>query len=92
MNEDIHKELQALQGMVVAWKQSYLQSALEGGGGEFLALELLEEIDQQVYPYARRLLQCDYLTQAEVDRFMDFCYGQVEELRAACGENTPGGH
>jgi hypothetical protein len=87
MEENVHKELETLKGMVVAWKESYLQIAREGGGGEHLALELLEEIEHQVYPYARRLFECSYITRTETDQFLEFCYSQVEDLRGSLKEN-----
>jgi hypothetical protein len=91
MEEKVQKELEELKGMVLAWKESYLQAAREGGGGDFLALELLEEIEQQVYPYVRRLLECDYINRAEIDQFLNFCYRQVEDLRGSLRENRAEG-
>jgi hypothetical protein len=91
MEEDGQKELEALKGMVLAWKESYLQAAREGEGGDVLALELLEEIEQQVYPYARRLLECDYIDQTEISQFLDFCHAQVEDLRGSLRESRPEG-
>ncbi len=81
MKTAVRKELETLRGMVLTWKESYLGWAHSQGGGEFLAQEFLGEIEQLVYPYVRRMYQCDYLSQAEASEFLDFCYRQVQELR-----------
>jgi len=81
MEEDVRKELEALRGMVLVWKKSYLEGASPDGGSEYLAQEFLEEIETQVYPYTRRMYECNYLSQAEVEEFMAFCYAQFEDLR-----------
>lgn len=81
MKENVREELETLKGMVLTWKKSYLGWAPPDGGGEFLAKDFQEEIDTHVYPYVRRLYECDYLTSSEAKEFLDFCYGQVEDLR-----------
>ncbi|MFQ5593818.1 MAG: hypothetical protein ACE5HA_06685 [Anaerolineae bacterium] len=86
MDETVRKELETLKGMVLTWQRSYLGWAPPDGGGGFLAEEFLEEIETHVCPYVGRLYDCDYLSQAEVSEFLDFCYSQVEELRNALKE------
>jgi len=86
MEENVQKELEALKGMVLAWKREYLGWAPPDGGGEFLAQEFLEEIETHVYAYVKRLYECDHLTQAEAAEFLDFCYNQVEDLRVVLRE------
>lgn len=81
MEENVRKELETLKGMVLTWKESYLGWAPPDGGGEFLVKDLYEEIEEYVYPYVRRMFQCDYLSQSEVKEFMEFCYKEVEDLR-----------
>lgn len=81
MDEIIQKELAALRQMVLTWKQSYLGLADPGAECGFLAQEFLDEIDMHIYPYARRLYECNYLSESEMAEFFDFCYQQVEELR-----------
>ncbi len=80
MDEKVRKELEVLRGMVLTWKQSHLGWAPPDGGGEFLVRDFLEEIEEYVYPYVKRMFQCDYLTQSEVKEFMEFCYNQVRDL------------
>ncbi len=81
MENEVWKELETLKGMVRNWKKDYLDWAPPDGGGEFLARELAEEIETHVYPYIRRMFECNYLTQSEVDEFLEECFGQVRELR-----------
>jgi len=86
MEENVRKELETLKGMVLTWKESYLGWAPPDGGGEFLVKDFLEEIEEYVYPYVKRLFQCDYLTQSEVKEFMEFCYNQVKDLHNSLEE------
>lgn len=86
MEENVQREVETLKGMVLAWKRSYLGWAPSDGGGEFLAQEFLEEIDSYVYPYVRRLYECNHLSGPEAKEFLDFCYNQVEVLRDALRE------
>ena len=81
MEENVRKELETLKGMVLNWKKSYLEGAPPGGGGEYLVREFSEEIETHVYPYTRRLYECNYLSQAEAEEFLGFCYSQVDDLR-----------
>lgn len=86
MDEKVRKELETLKGMVLTWKESYRGWAPPDGGGEFLVKDFLEEIEEYVYPYVKRMFQCDYLTQFEVKEFMEFCYKEVEDLRNSLEE------
>lgn len=81
MEEEVRKELETLHGMVLNWKKDYLGWAPPDGGGEFLVRELAEEIETHVYPYVRRMYECDYLTRSEVNEFLEGCYRHVEDLR-----------
>lgn len=86
MEEIIREELKALRSMVLTWKESYLRWASPAGESEFVVREFLEEIESYVYPYLRRLYECQYLSAAEVNEFMEFCYYQVGDLRDALRE------
>jgi len=83
MEEGIYRELETIKGMVLTWKKSYLRWAPPTGDREYLVREFLEEIETHVYPYVRRLYECNYLSDAELDEFMMFCYSQVNDLRNA---------
>ncbi len=86
MDEEVQRELQSLKGMVLAWKQSYLQAVPPDGDVEFLVHEFIEELDTHLYPYARRLCECNYISSDEAQDFLDFCYAQALELRAPPGD------
>jgi hypothetical protein len=86
MEEMVRTELEALRGMVLTWKKSYLGMADSDGGDEFLAEEFSDEIRTHVYPYVRRLYENNYLQEPEASEFLDFCYAQVEDLLTALKE------
>jgi hypothetical protein len=81
MEENVRKELDALEQMVFNWKANYLGFATSDGNNDFLVEEFREEISTYISPYMRRLYQCEYLSVEEADGFLDYCYTQVEELR-----------
>ncbi len=86
MEENVQKELEVLKGMVLTWKKDYLGWASSDEGDEFLARDFMEEIETHVYPYVRRLYECNYLSGSEAKEFLDLCYQQVEDLRNSLGE------
>jgi hypothetical protein len=86
VEENVQREVETLKGMVLRWKRDYLESAPSDGGAEFLAQDFLEEIDSYVYPFVRRLYECNHLSGSEAKEFLDFCYNEVQELRNALSE------
>jgi len=90
MEENVRKELDALEMMVLNWKQCYLGDATPEGNNDFLVEEFQEEITTYMSPYLRRLFECDHLTQQEAGGFLDSCYSQVDDLRRLIRElETP---
>ena len=81
MDENVRKEIETLKGMVLNWKRGFLGWASPGGDNEYVIHEFLDEIQQQVYPYVRRMFETGHLTDSEAKEFMNFCYSQVEDLR-----------
>lgn len=81
MEENVRKELDALEMMVFNWKQSYLRDATPDGNNDCLVEEFEEEIITYMSPYLRRLYQCEHLTTEEMQEFLNFCHRQVEDLR-----------
>ena len=81
MEENVIKELDTLKGMLSNWKRGFLTWASPDGDNEHVLLEFNEEIQAQLYPYVTRLLETEHLSEPEAREFMDYCYGQVEDLR-----------
>jgi hypothetical protein len=86
MEEKTRKELEVLKGMLQNWKTGYLSWASPDGDNEHVLLEFREEIQSNLYPYVRRLLETDHLTTFEATEFMVYCFGQVEVLRDQLGQ------
>jgi hypothetical protein len=90
MEENVRKELDALEMMVFNWKQCYLRDATPDGNNDCLVEEFEEEIITYMSPYLRRLYQCEHLTAEETQGFLDFCHRQVDDLRSLIREvETP---
>ncbi|MBC8431675.1 MAG: hypothetical protein H8D96_07115 [Desulfobacterales bacterium] len=81
MEENVIKELDTLKEMLNNWKRGFLTWASPDGDNEYVLLEFKEEINSQLYPYVTRLLETKHLSEPEAREFMDYCYGQVEDLR-----------
>ena len=82
-------ELQVLKGMVLAWKADYTGSVPPDGGGEYLCQDFSHEIEEYLYPYLRRLVETDHISQDQAREFLEFCYRQVMELRDLIEEPKP---
>jgi hypothetical protein len=82
MEEVVRKELDTIRGMVRTWKESYLQWLTDDDEGdvEFILKEFVAEIESYVYPYVRRLFECQYITEQEAREVLNFCYDQVKDL------------
>jgi hypothetical protein len=81
MEQNVHKELEALKGMLNNWKTGFLSWASPDGDNEHVLLEFTEEIQTNLYPYVRRLFETNHLSDSEATEFMVYCFGQVEDLR-----------
>lgn len=81
MEENVRKELDALKGMMLNWKRGFLSWASPEGDNDYVLQEFTEEIQKYIYPYVIRLIQTEHLSNLEAKEFMQYCYGQVEDLR-----------
>jgi hypothetical protein len=81
MEDNVRKEIETLEQMVLNWKQSYLSMATPGGGHEYLVEDFQAEVTEYVSPFVRRLFECKHLSPEEVSEFLDCCYNHVEDLR-----------
>jgi hypothetical protein len=82
-------ELQVLRGMVLAWKADYSRSVPPDGGGEYLCQDFSSEIEEYLYPYLRRMVETDHISQVQAREFLEYCYRQVMELRDLIEEPEP---
>ncbi len=93
LTEDVKEagagELEILRGMVLAWKEDYSGSVPPDGGGEYLCQDFSYEIEEYVYPYLRRMIVTDHISQDQASEFLEFCYRQVMELRDLIEEPKP---
>nr|MBC8360887.1 hypothetical protein [Candidatus Desulfatibia profunda] len=81
MQENVKEELDTIKEMVQRWKKSYLGWASPDGENEYLLEELSEEISRHVSPLIRRLHDGSHIDQFEAHEFLEYCYGQLEDLR-----------
>jgi hypothetical protein len=81
MQENVRKELDAMETMLANWKANYLSFATSDGNNDFLVEEFQDEITMYISPYVRRLFECNHLTPQEAEEFLNYCYDQVEDLR-----------
>lgn len=86
MEENVHKELDDLKAMLNNWKTGFLSWASPDGDNDYVLLEFTEEIQMNLYPYVRRLFETDHLSESEAKEFMNYCLGQVEDLRTQLSE------
>ncbi|MHB1042400.1 MAG: hypothetical protein ACYC0Q_06145 [Eubacteriales bacterium] len=68
-------ELEAMTEMVVAWRDSYIKWECETAAKDFM-----EEIDQIVYPYLKRLFECGFIDENQFREFLNFCDEQMSEI------------
>ncbi len=83
------EELQVLKGMMLAWKEDYSRSVPPDGGGEYLCQDFSFEIEEYVYPYLRRMIVTDHISQDQASEFLEFCHRQVMELRDLIEAHKP---
>ncbi len=81
MEDNVRKELEALDGMLQNWKAGYMSWASPDGDNDHVLLEFTEEIQMTLYPYVRRLFEAEHLNESEAKEFMIHCLSQVEDLR-----------
>jgi hypothetical protein len=90
MEQNVVKELQTLERMVLNWKRDYLSMGSGDGGDGYLVDDFHEEITTHVSPFVRRLHENNHLSLSEAHEFLDACYSHVEELRKALLEGSEG--
>lgn len=89
MEDNVRKELDTLEQMVLNWKRSYLSMATPEGGDEYLAEEFQSEVTEYLAPHAQRLFECNHLTPGEYGEFLERCYSHVNDLRQTLKRPEP---
>jgi hypothetical protein len=90
MEENVRKELDDLKMMMFNWKQCHLGDATPDGNNDCLVEEFEEEIFTYMYPYIRRLFQCEHITSEQAQEFLNFCHSEVEDLLNLIREKEQG--
>jgi len=75
MRPEAESELAGLREMVLAWKEDYLRWASTSAPSDFL-----NEVEEMVYPYLRRLYECKFIDSWQASEFMRFCEEQAREI------------
>jgi hypothetical protein len=86
MEAPVRAELDTLLKMMEAWKIDYERFITPEGGDEFLVEDFICEVQDHVYPYIRRMIECEYITTAEATEFFEKCAEHVNELAKLCAE------
>ncbi len=81
MEDNVRKELDALESMLHNWEAGYLSWASPDGDNEHVLMEFTEEIQRHIYPYVKRLFETNHLSETEAKEFMSYCFSQVQNLR-----------
>ncbi len=81
MEQNVREELDALKVMLENWKKGFLSWASPDGDNDHVLMEFVKEVQLHIYPYVRRLIEANHLSEAEADEFMRYCFDQVEDLR-----------
>jgi hypothetical protein len=84
------EELEHLRARIGLWRDDYIRHATPGAGEEelFLCKDFINEIEEYLYPYLRRLVETNHITPEECVTFMDYCYAQVLEVAKYLGLET----
>ena len=89
MKDNVRKELDALEMMVVNWKKGYQSLVTGEDNDESLIQDFTEEIDTlHIYPYVMKLYEDEYLTNTEAREFLNRCYSHVAEFAEEVRKNN----
>ena len=81
MKPNVKKEVEDLKQMARNWKRGYESWIQLGEDNEYVYQEFTEDIIIHFHPYMVRFVECEHLTQAEAGELLDYCHGQVMQLR-----------
>ena len=81
MKENVKKEVEDLKQMARTWKRGYETWIQLGEDNDNVYQEFTEDIIIHMHPYMNRFVECEHLTQAEAGELLEYCHGQVMQLR-----------
>lgn len=91
MESGIEKEVETIKQMMRNWRRGFLTWHEPGVSNDYILKEFQEEITDQLLPYVYRLMQTEYLTNAEALKLMDECYAEVDVLKKELEDLENGG-
>ncbi len=81
MEENVRKELDALEEMVRNWKTGFMSWVSSDEDNTHVLDEFREEIQLNIFPYVKRLFEANHLSESEAKEFMAGCLREVEDFR-----------
>jgi hypothetical protein len=78
---NVKKEVSDLKLMARNWKRGYETWIQLWEDNEYVYQEFTEDIVKHLHPYIERLVECEYLTPIEAGIILEYCHGQVRQLR-----------
>jgi hypothetical protein len=83
MKDNVKKEVEHLKQMARNWKRGFEKNWLVlGEDNDHVYREFLDEMETFLYPYARRLVEMQHITQKEAEELAGYFYSQILELKA----------
>lgn len=81
MEPNVKEEVDTLKLMVRNWKRGYEGWIQPDEDNEYVYREFTGDITKHLGPYIKRLIECEHLTPVEAGELVDYCHGQVRQLR-----------
>jgi hypothetical protein len=81
MEENTIKEFKDLEKMVINWKEDYKQYITPEGPNNYLIDEFVEEVQEYIVPYVRRLVECGYAKESEAFLWFERYQRHIVELK-----------
>ena len=80
MEKRVQEELDSIAMMVGNWRDSYTRMITGVGDESFLVSDLIDEIEENIFPYLRRFKECEYITIEEESAFIERLFENVDRL------------
>ena len=80
MEKRVQEELDSIAMMVGNWRDSYTRMITGVGDESFLVSDLIDEIEENIFPYLRRFKECEYITIEEESSFIERLFENIDRL------------